>query len=304
MPRSVHAPDADIYTLFARTSDATGGYGAAIARLAPVILLGLSWLAGGGLNALFAVGLAAGKLVPELSSGASWPYELLGVGYSLLGDHRSARRVHDRFARRPDDQRLLKFAGRHEAAIAAERGKEWPDDTKRPLTERGIARFKGEVAGLEELSVEIEGGAIVARPPSVTSVPTNAKKSSRFMPTIHFSSASGSTGTASARSVHSCSYTRNTTNSVPAGAQAFHPYECANCTIAWRRRRATAGGAGDELPPALPLAQRLQDALADLDHYQISTVLRLAEHIFRQRNHMAIVGHVNRQIKMRLNNIP
>ena len=37
-----------------------------------------------GLAAL-AVGLAAGKLVPELSSGASWPYELLGVGYSLLG---------------------------------------------------------------------------------------------------------------------------------------------------------------------------------------------------------------------------
>jgi putative membrane protein len=37
-----------------------------------------------GLTAL-AVGLAAGKLVPELSSGASWPYELLGVGYALLG---------------------------------------------------------------------------------------------------------------------------------------------------------------------------------------------------------------------------
>jgi putative membrane protein len=37
-----------------------------------------------GLAAL-AVGLAAGRLVPELSSGASWPYELLGVGYSLLG---------------------------------------------------------------------------------------------------------------------------------------------------------------------------------------------------------------------------
>jgi len=37
-----------------------------------------------GLTAL-AVGLAAGKLVPELSSGTSWPYELLGVGYSLLG---------------------------------------------------------------------------------------------------------------------------------------------------------------------------------------------------------------------------
>ena len=37
-----------------------------------------------GLTAL-AVGLAAGKVVPELSSGASWPFELLGVGYSLLG---------------------------------------------------------------------------------------------------------------------------------------------------------------------------------------------------------------------------
>ena len=37
-----------------------------------------------GLAAL-AVGLAAGKLVPELSGGVSWPYELLGVGYSLLG---------------------------------------------------------------------------------------------------------------------------------------------------------------------------------------------------------------------------
>ena len=37
-----------------------------------------------GLTAL-AVGLAAGRLVPELSGGASWPYELLGVGYSLLG---------------------------------------------------------------------------------------------------------------------------------------------------------------------------------------------------------------------------
>ena len=37
-----------------------------------------------GLTAL-AVGLAAGKLVPELSSGAAWPYEALGIGYSLLG---------------------------------------------------------------------------------------------------------------------------------------------------------------------------------------------------------------------------
>jgi putative membrane protein len=37
-----------------------------------------------GLAAL-AVGIGAGKLVPELADGASWPYELLGVGYALLG---------------------------------------------------------------------------------------------------------------------------------------------------------------------------------------------------------------------------
>jgi putative membrane protein len=37
-----------------------------------------------GLTAL-AVGLAAGRLVPELASGAAWPYELLGTGYGVLG---------------------------------------------------------------------------------------------------------------------------------------------------------------------------------------------------------------------------
>jgi phosphohistidine phosphatase len=41
-------------------------------------------------------------------------------------------------------------------AIAAERGEEWPDDTKRPLTERGIARFKEAVEGLAWLKVEID----------------------------------------------------------------------------------------------------------------------------------------------------
>lgn len=41
-------------------------------------------------------------------------------------------------------------------AVAAERGKEWPDDTKRPLTERGIHRFKQEVAGLRRLDVAIQ----------------------------------------------------------------------------------------------------------------------------------------------------
>jgi phosphohistidine phosphatase len=40
-------------------------------------------------------------------------------------------------------------------AIAAERSREWPDDTKRPLTERGVHRFKEEVAGLRELDVTI-----------------------------------------------------------------------------------------------------------------------------------------------------
>jgi len=37
-----------------------------------------------GLTAL-AVGIGAGKLVPEIAGGAKWPYTLLGVGYSVLG---------------------------------------------------------------------------------------------------------------------------------------------------------------------------------------------------------------------------
>jgi phosphohistidine phosphatase len=41
-------------------------------------------------------------------------------------------------------------------AIAAERGDEWPDDNKRPLTTRGIARFKEGVEGLAWLKVEID----------------------------------------------------------------------------------------------------------------------------------------------------
>jgi inner membrane protein YidH len=32
-----------------------------------------------------AVGLATGKLIPELSKGAAWPYQLLGGAYTLLG---------------------------------------------------------------------------------------------------------------------------------------------------------------------------------------------------------------------------
>ncbi len=41
-------------------------------------------------------------------------------------------------------------------AIAAERGDEWPDDDKRPLTERGVARFRESVEGLTWLDVTIE----------------------------------------------------------------------------------------------------------------------------------------------------
>jgi phosphohistidine phosphatase len=41
-------------------------------------------------------------------------------------------------------------------AIAAERGEEWPDDAKRPLTERGIARFREGVAALKTLDVTVD----------------------------------------------------------------------------------------------------------------------------------------------------
>jgi len=41
-------------------------------------------------------------------------------------------------------------------AIAAERGSEWPDDTKRPLTERGVNRFKEVVKGLRRLDITLD----------------------------------------------------------------------------------------------------------------------------------------------------
>jgi phosphohistidine phosphatase len=37
--------------------------------------------------------------------------------------------------------------------IAEERGEAWPDDAKRPLTDRGIARLKKEARGLAQLGV-------------------------------------------------------------------------------------------------------------------------------------------------------
>ena len=41
-------------------------------------------------------------------------------------------------------------------AIAAQRGEEWPDDAKRPLTDAGIMRFREVVKGLAWLEVEID----------------------------------------------------------------------------------------------------------------------------------------------------
>ena len=37
-----------------------------------------------GLTAI-AVSLAAGKLVPELSTGAAWPFEVIGIAFGLIG---------------------------------------------------------------------------------------------------------------------------------------------------------------------------------------------------------------------------
>jgi phosphohistidine phosphatase len=46
------------------------------------------------------------------------------------------------------------FLVRH--GLAAERGEEWPDDSKRPLTSKGMARMREIAAGLRELDVEID----------------------------------------------------------------------------------------------------------------------------------------------------
>jgi phosphohistidine phosphatase len=40
--------------------------------------------------------------------------------------------------------------------IAAERGKEWPDDSQRPLTHKGIARMAQIAAGLKKLDVSLD----------------------------------------------------------------------------------------------------------------------------------------------------
>ena len=91
-----------------------------------------------GLTAL-AVGLAAGKLVPELSSGASWPYELLGVAYSLLGIA------------------FIAYAHRRQTAVeAAVRRGEWAPIDQRVALALTIA---GVVLGAATIAVVLLAGA-------------------------------------------------------------------------------------------------------------------------------------------------
>jgi len=64
------------------------------------------------------------------------------------------------------DMRTL-YVIRH--AIAAERGDDWPDDARRPLTHQGAARMRQVVKGLFELGVDID---LVLTSPLVRAVQT------------------------------------------------------------------------------------------------------------------------------------
>jgi putative membrane protein len=74
----------------------------------------MAWVRGG--LAAFAVGLGAGKLVPELTTGASWPFEIVGVAFVLLGvifvaygliRHRNVAAALARGDHAPPDERAL-----------------------------------------------------------------------------------------------------------------------------------------------------------------------------------------------------
>ena len=54
-------------------------------------------------------------------------------------------------------------------AIAAERGREWPDDSKRPLIRKGEERMRQVVRGLSELGVRVD---VVLTSPFVRAVQT------------------------------------------------------------------------------------------------------------------------------------
>lgn len=61
----------------------------------------------------------------------------------------------------PSPRRALRlYLVRH--AIAAERGEAWPDDSKRPLTSKGITRMRAVARGLRELDVTLD--AILTSP--------------------------------------------------------------------------------------------------------------------------------------------
>ena len=74
----------------------------------------MAWVRGG--LAAFAVGLGAGKLVPELSTGAAWPFEIVGVAFVVLGvvfvaygliRHRNVATALARGTHAPPDERAL-----------------------------------------------------------------------------------------------------------------------------------------------------------------------------------------------------
>jgi putative membrane protein len=71
--------------------------------------------------AAFAVSIASGKLVPELSTGSTWPFTTLGIGFAVIGVFCSlyaARRHHEvedavrrgEFAP-PDDRMITMLSG-------------------------------------------------------------------------------------------------------------------------------------------------------------------------------------------------
>lgn len=74
----------------------------------------MAWVRG-GLTA-FAVGVGAGKLVPELATGPAWPFEGVGVAFVVLGvvfvaygliRHRNVAAALARGAHAPPDERAL-----------------------------------------------------------------------------------------------------------------------------------------------------------------------------------------------------
>ena len=72
--------------------------------------------------------------------------------------------------------------------VAAERGEEFPDDSKRPLTSEGIARLRKEAKALEGLGVSFEQGIAVEpdsferdRPPMFL---RRSSKGSHRLPTV------------------------------------------------------------------------------------------------------------------------